>query len=192
MVSFKLPDHSKPSKATSQPKDHRPAVLSCAQIVKRDDGSELHVTNGFIAARIPLILIDEDDAITLPKLVSAPALAAWEKSRPKKIAMTEDGRAEVSEARYSEPDAKVDGVSYPNLDNLWPTPKRTFTVALNAKLLLSLAQAMGSDHLEITFDVDRPANAATVRTDANESTGLIMPRRCDNMGLHENASDYVQ
>lgn len=190
MVSFKLPDHSKPSKATAQPSDRRPAVLSCAQIVKRDDGAELHVTNALIAARIPLIPIDEDDAISLPKLVSAPALAAWEKSRPKTIAMTEDGTVEASEARYGAPDVQPEsGGNFPNLDRLWPTPNRTFTVSLNAKLLLSLAQAMGSDNLDITFDVDRPASAATVRIDANEATGLIMPRRCENMGLHESASD---
>ena len=175
---MRIPVKCKPSKATAPGREVSLPVLQGGAIVRNGDTAELHVTDRYIAARIPV-----GEAAELGgkdhQLVSADALAAWQRSKGTAV-IDEDGQFHIDGIRFDPPTVPDD--KYPNLAGLWPTePARAFKVAFSAKKLAALADALGGEEVTVTFNVDRPLGSIVVK--GKEGDGLLMPIRVNDTDL---------
>ena len=178
---MRIPVKCKPLKAACPKSDVTlPALQGGAIVCDRNTGEvELHVTDRYIAACIPVGGADELPEGVDTQLVSAEAVAAWTRSKGD-AHITDDGCFHVGSAVFEPP--TVPGGKYPNLAGLWPAaPARAFKVAFSAKKLAALADALGGEEVTVTFNVDRPLGSIVVK--GKEGDGLLMPIRVNDTDL---------
>lgn len=181
-VIAQLPVKAKPSKAVS--KDHHAPVLQNGYLRKTRQGFVLHVTDSKIAARIPVNVRKAKGDRRRPPLKEGPvpveALRAIERAEGS-VFTARNGTVDVGNVAYK----RVDNGRFPTMDDLFPArrPKKPLVLALNTRMLRSLAEALGDDVVKIELDL---AHAKAGRYDAKpyhvkplhgEGDGLLMPVR---------------
>lgn len=177
--SLTLPSNVKPSKACSTDKT-RPVVMN-AYVRDTPRGPELHATDTYMAARVPLTV----EGKLTEGFVPSDALKHVEADRKDRSFSTPNGRVEVEGGRISY--ARPDFGSFPDFETLWPNgePKEPLVLGLNAKLLYGLAQALGTDRVKLTLDLSlskdgsylRPYRVQPLAGGVDGAEGLLMPIR---------------
>ena len=158
-------------------------------VAYRDNG--LVATNGRILAFVPCL----DENTDAPTGGDGPILTIQTMKDAKRAAgrgeqtgILLNGNAQVIDGPAHELHPATTDWTFPDYKNVVPTDAPAFTVGLNAKLLHELAQAIGSDELQISFhreEIDHgpPDGPAMVRPIVNGDVpegktapwGVIMP-----------------
>lgn len=166
----------KPSKAVS--KDETRPVLQRAYLKRTEDGrEEIHATDSYIAVRVPVHAPDAAEGF-----IGVEELTKIEKGDEFTAA---NGTVEIGTVTYQRFETESE---FPDIDKIWPEPaKRTLEIGVNAKLLLALAQAVGSDGVKLTIDLDKVSEDGTYLKTipvaplggpaVGEAEGLLMPIR---------------
>jgi hypothetical protein len=190
-----LPTGAKPSKGAS--KDTTRPHLNRGQIVQRGEQWELHVTDSWKAAILPLSLVGELDE-SGPALTEGPLSVDALKLIEKTGNFRANGAVEPCD-QYGRPTgvtlARVDnGDRYPNLPQLFPDAPHaddTLKLGIDAKLLLELAEAIGAKagkHSTVVLEFDatkfteiesggKQYLKTVVVTAKGERCALVMPVR---------------
>lgn len=73
---------------------------------------------------------------------------------------------------------REDVEKFPKIDSLFPIYKKPFTLNLNAKMLATIAAALGEEKVSLTFDLENAGLAITVEAKGmDDRIGLLMPLR---------------
>jgi DNA polymerase III sliding clamp (beta) subunit (PCNA family) len=133
-------------------------------------------TNGRSMAIVP-VEFDQGSAPNDKGLINVEALQASRKVKHAAGNMTLNGAIELPDGRKFPRPSAADH-SYPNWEAVLPKEKATLSVGVNAKLLLELAQAIGSETVRLDFiDALSPITVTPCGYNAQGGHGVIMPMR---------------
>lgn len=152
---------------------------------------------------------DETDSKTHNPIVPTRiAKQAWPKTMSKKAALYQRLRINDDDRTCSAINRDGDEITaetikgnYPRVKNVFPDVEGyTQSVGLNARLLMQIAEALGSDELILHFSAERhdqglfTAPIYVTKTDSTPSVGILMPLRGGNrQPLKDNkAINYVK
>lgn len=151
MSDIQLPSKAKPSRALAPKRELRP-VLESAWIEVRDGTPTIAASDSYKLVLLPVTVLDGE---LEPGAISAEALKAAEKSgrfvydeyvEPTSALGAKNGvlfrKPDVSER------PKWVGIEFPE------EPKQPFRVAINAKFLHDIAEALGARHGSVTLTFD--------------------------------------
>ena len=128
----------------------------------------LEATDSYKLVRIPVELDEEDVEGFIP--IEAV-------TRARKHRVVEIGAAVGVRVKDVVFDRPGDG-TWPDLPKLVEADSSTFSIGLNARLLMELAEALGSDDLRLDFTGSlTPIKVLPLGGEAPQSVGLIMPIR---------------
>lgn len=189
-----IPGKCKPSKSAST--DRTRPILNHGELRQCKDGSwELVTCDSYQLARVPLEVKDPDNAFT-PELTAGPITPEALKAAEKAGAFTANGTVDpvtphgsTTGQSFTRPSTDQLG-QFPNWDQLKPEEPfdgDEFTITLDPKLLLSLAQSLGAKKV-ITLRVDLKPEKDNARpswqrrpimcsVDGVDFNGLLMPVR---------------
>lgn len=166
-----LPSKCKPTKVLAKPNQLRPPLMD-GHVIEENGKRFLIASNMYVLARIP---------VDVPVgRISGEALARLEKNGA--VATVTDDTVEFPNVTYKRPVADPNGPYANGFPDL-PDGER-IEFALNARLLLNLAQALGSDAVKLSVIVEDgkaklTAIGVTPAPDHSGARGLIMPIRAD-------------
>lgn len=166
---------SKPSETAST--DATRPVLRHGHLRKRGKGWEIVTSNTYCLSVVPVSV----DGALAECAITNDALKAIE--RAGSFHVTEDGIAPLGKngaylgVTYRQTDQEF---TFPDWDKLLDGVKEhPFRVGLNAKILMQVAKAIGSDAVELAFDPDNSLRTIGVRALHGDGHGLLMPIRID-------------
>jgi hypothetical protein len=130
-------------------------------------------TNGRSMAIVPIEVSEGDNE---QGLISVEALKASRKNRPHEGMFMMNGNIELpGSVTFPRPETEI---AYPDWTQVLPDQPIKFTVALNAKLLFELAQALGSDGaVTLRFSDELSPISVTSNHGGNGEFGVMMPMR---------------
>lgn len=148
--SLSVPKGAKPSKVAS--KNQTRPVLTRGEIVERDGAFFLQTTDSYKLAEIPLTVEPGQGNAPVAGPVPAEALKAIDRAGT----FTANGDVTVtnkdgSATSFSRQGFACEG-TYPDTEKLFPAPEKVTRFGVNAKYLYELAQALGSELVELEFD----------------------------------------
>jgi len=106
-------------------------------------------------------------------LLSDEALKASRQGKYKSDLICLNGNLETNGKSFPRPEVGM----FPNWEAVLPKEKAKFSVALNPKLLLELAQAIGADAVRLDFIDESSAITVTNNASSKPGFGLLMPMR---------------
>ena len=172
---MKLPKNCLVEKVASQDST-RPAIGAPYLDIDETRAAHIIATNGAALVKVPVEIDGEDCAGYVP----AVALKEGRKlaKRSEAINLSCNGSAKLlNGATYPRGEGQ-----FPNWRQVWPKEEGKTVLALDARLLYELAQALGTEGVVLTFN---PGEPITVRATATkgvqpasvEARGVIMPIR---------------
>jgi DNA polymerase III sliding clamp (beta) subunit (PCNA family) len=173
---MKLPKNCLVEKVASQDST-RPAIG--APYLDIDEKRTAHIisTNGAALVKIPVEIEGEDCAGYLPAVALKEARKLARKADP--INLSCNGSAKLlNGATYPRESRET----FPNWRQVWPKEEGKITLALDARLLYELAQALGTEGVVLTFNPGEPISVRATATNgvkpaSVEARGVIMPIR---------------
>lgn len=179
---MKLLTSGKPEKAADRT---RGARLALQNPYLRVSEQALYAATPHIAVRLPVEIEDGDT----DGPITADALTAARKQRAESIGA--NGKLDVVGGKQDVTLSRPDGVTFPNVEQVIPTDDKIgdFSVAINPKQLMDLAEAMGAATVRLAFSKDQPTLSAIrvtpvafdgLRPDAKACeriVGVMMPVR---------------
>lgn len=131
-------------------------------------------TDGYVAAIVPVEIEAGDTSGYIP----TEALTQARKATAKKadaIALMCNGSVTLPDNRTF---PRENLGTFPNVDLVIPKPEtRNFTTGLDVKLLVKLADALGTDYLDLSYDTTSPYGPILVTPHSKQGTGVLMPRK---------------
>lgn len=183
---MKIPDNFKPQFVIS--KDTSRYVLMNA-----------YVKHGLIAATngrsLVAAVVDPTDENEVEEgFVSKDVLVAATKKRTKGhpfaglVTMLADGVCKVFPSLSTTIiDKNACSGKFPNIEKVFTEHVKPVSIAFNAKLLMDMANALGDNEVQLTYDADFPASCFYIKTRSNDRIGIIMPLRF-HRGVQEPAN----
>lgn len=152
-------------------------MLTYAYLRETKRGWEIHATDSYMAVRVPVHAPDAAEGF-----IGFEELTKLEKGAEFTAA---NGTVEIGTVTYQRFDTEH---QFPDMEKVQPSPaKRALEIGINAKLLLALAQAVGSEAVKLTFDLDEIAEDGTYKRTipvaplggpaVGEAEGFLMPVR---------------
>lgn len=154
-------------------KDELRPVLHEVRLTKVKGKPSLVATNGRTLVVMPVVA-EKEEFGTIPNSALKFARKNKLSHRQDEIGMKLNGKVEFENGWSMPRDAQLD-MNFPNVENVIPTATPMVKIALDAKYLWDLAQAMGVTQLQLS--ITNPMDAVLVTAHNETAYGVIMPVR---------------